>query len=77
MHHHPEPVVTTAQGAVRGDQLTAFPVSDVHQMAIAAGADACLDKVNMATSLVPALRDLVIQKSIPAPRIGSDGPHEG
>ena len=57
--------------------LTAFPVPDINDQAIAAGADACLDKVNMATSLMPALRELVVEKSIPAPRIGGDGPGEG
>lgn len=57
--------------------LTAFPVSDINDMAVAAGADACLDKVNMATSLMPALRDLLAEKSFPSPRSGSDGPREG
>ena len=42
--------------------LTAFPVSDVNDLAVAAGADACLDKVNMASSLVPALQDLLVVK---------------
>ena len=39
--------------------LTAFPVADLHTVATACGADACLDKVDMAMTLVPALRSLV------------------
>ncbi len=39
--------------------LTAFPVTDLREVATACGADACLDKVDMAFTLVPALRSLV------------------
>ena len=39
--------------------LTAFPVADLRGQAVACGADACLDKVDMAVTLLPALRSLV------------------
>ena len=39
--------------------VTAFPVADVVDVATACGADACLDKVDMASTLVPALRRLL------------------
>jgi CheY-like chemotaxis protein len=35
--------------------VTAFPVAEVREVAVGCGADACLDKVDMATTLVPAL----------------------
>ncbi len=40
--------------------LTSFPVSEVHDSARSSGADACLDKVGMATDLVPALRGFLV-----------------
>ena len=42
--------------------VTAFPVGDVVAVARSRGADACLDKIDMAGSLVPALQDLLGQR---------------
>ena len=58
--------------------LTAFPVADVVEVARASGADAALDKVDMATRLVPALRALIDGRADragtrPGGRAGSDG----
>jgi CheY-like chemotaxis protein len=51
--------------------LTAFPVADVVEIAQSFGADACLDKVDMATELVPALQRLV--GACPGARVARPG----
>ena len=47
--------------------LTAFPRGTLEAAATEAGADACLDKMNLAEDLVPALRALVGSRARPQP----------
>ena len=48
--------------------LTAFPRGTLEEAATDAGADACLDKMNLVDDLVPSLRELVHGRSLPGPR---------
>ena len=50
--------------------LTAFPRGTLHQAATDAGADACLDKMNLVEDLVPSLRGLVRARSWDVERLG-------
>ncbi len=50
--------------------LTAFPSGTLDAEAARAGADACLDKLDLVEDLVPAVRDLLRAAHLPDPRPG-------
>jgi CheY-like chemotaxis protein len=52
--------------------LTAFPRGTLEDAAAEAGADACLDKMNLAEDLVPALRDLLAARTLPGQSRGPE-----
>ena len=54
-HHLPDALIVL---------VTAFPVADVVEVARSRGADACLDKIDMAAALVPALRGLLDRREV-------------